>query len=69
MGVVQRKDSPFYWVNLERGKGKRCKRQATTIPHTTGNAEQDAENKRLADIAYHQAMVDLAKGKLDLPIQ
>lgn len=67
MGVVRRRDSPFFWLNLERGKGQRCKRQPTTIPHTTGNDEQDAENKRLANIAYHQAMADLAKGKLELP--
>jgi integrase len=68
MGVVTRPDSPYYQLNIERGKGLRCLRRATTIPHTTGNKEQDAENKRLALVAYHHALSNLARGRLNLPV-
>lgn len=66
MGVVVRTDSKFYQLNLERA-GQRCVRKPTRILHTTGNKEQDKENKRLADIAYHQAMAELSKQTLNLP--
>lgn len=68
MGVVIRSDSPYFQLNLERGRGLRCLRRATTIHHTTGNDEQDAENKRLATVEYHHAMAQLARGRLDLPV-
>lgn len=67
MGVVVRPDSRFYQLNLERGKGQRYVRRPTRILHTTGSKEQDKENKRLADIAYHQAMAELSKQNLNLP--
>lgn len=67
MGVVVRKDSKYFQLNLERGKGQRCLRRPTKILHSTGTKEQDAENKRLAWIEYHQAMADLSKQKLQLP--
>lgn len=67
MGVVIRPDSRYYQLNLERGRGQRCLRRPTRILHTTSTKEQDAENRRLAEIAYHQAMADLSKVALQLP--
>lgn len=67
MGVVTRADSKYYWLNLERGKGQRCVRKATRILHTTSTKEQDRENRRLAEIEYHQAMAELSKRDLNLP--
>lgn len=67
MAVFTRADSRFYWLHLEREKGLRAIRRATRILHTTGTKEQDQENKRLADVEYHQAMADLSKTKLGLP--
>jgi len=67
VGVVVRPDSKYYQLNLERGKGLRCVRKPTRILHSTGSKEQDKENKRLADVAYHQSMADLSKRDLNLP--
>lgn len=67
MGVVVRVDSKYYQLNLERGNGLRCLRRPTRIIHSTGNKEQDKENKRLAEVAYHQAMAELSKLDLKLP--
>jgi len=67
MGVVTRPDSPYYQLNLERGKGVRCLRRGTKLHHTTGDKEQDAENKRLALVEYHHAMAQLARGRLEMP--
>jgi integrase len=67
VGVVVRPDSKYYQLNLERGKGLRCLRRPTRILHATGTKEQDKENRRLAEVAYHQAMADLSKRDLNLP--
>ena len=69
MGVVTRSDSPYYQLNLERGRGLRCARRGTTIRHSTGDEAQDEENRRLAHVEYHHAMAELARGRLDLPTE
>lgn len=66
MGVYVRRDSPYYWLLLER-KHQKPLRQPTKIWVRTDTPEQTKENRRTAESAYHAAMLDLAKGTLALP--
>lgn len=66
MGVVVRKDSPYYWLNLERA-GLPPLRQSTRIPVAAPTPAQRQENKRLAEAAYAAKMGDLARQRFDLP--
>lgn len=66
MGVFIRKDSPFYWLLLER-VGQKPIRKATTILHTPNSSELKAENRRLANLEYHREMSTRAKRHLELP--
>lgn len=68
MGVVTRKDSPYYWLNLER-PGQRPIRRATKIRVHASTPQQTRENRRLAEIEYHDAVSDLARGRLGLPVR
>lgn len=65
MGVVERPDSKYWWMNLER-RGQRPLRRSTHVLRHGATTEQTKENRRLADAAYHAAMADLAKGRLGL---
>ncbi|MGE0041501.1 MAG: tyrosine-type recombinase/integrase [Vicinamibacterales bacterium] len=60
MGVVTRRDSPYYWLNLER-PGLRPLREATKIPVAAATPQQAKENRRLADQVYAIRMGQLAK--------
>ncbi|MGE3278109.1 MAG: tyrosine-type recombinase/integrase [Vicinamibacterales bacterium] len=60
MGVVTRRDSPYYWLNLER-PGLRPLREATRIPVAAATPQQVKENRRLADQVYAIRMGQLAK--------
>jgi len=66
MGVFVRRDSPFYYLLLER-EGQKAIRRKTKILHTASSPQQTKENKRLAQTAYHRAMTALAKRDLDIP--
>lgn len=65
MAVVQRSDSKYYWLTLER-PGQRPIRRATRILVKGRSRKQTLENRRLAEHEYHAAMTDLAKGRLGM---
>jgi integrase len=67
MGVVTRKDSPYYWLNLER-PGQRPQRISTKIHVDAPTPAKRKENRLLAEAAYHAQMGDLARDRFDLPI-
>jgi integrase len=56
MGLYLRKDSPFWWMRLERYD----KREATAIPHQGASPEQTRELKRQALDVYNRRMAQLA---------
>lgn len=66
MGVFIRKDSPYYWLLLERA-GQKPLRKKTDILHAPTTPELVKENRRLATLAYHRDMNALAKHTLELP--
>ena len=66
VGVVTRKDSPYYWLNLER-PGKRPIRMSTGILVDASSPAQRKENRRLAQAAYETQMGDLARKRFKLP--
>jgi integrase len=66
MGVVQRRDSPWYWLNLERA-GQRPLRESTRIAVAGATPEERKRNRALADAAYRARMGDLARERYDLP--
>lgn len=65
MGVIIRPDSPYYWLTIPR-QGARPIRRATRILVQAATPQQTRENKRLAQIAYSQALTDSAKHQLGL---
>lgn len=66
MGVVVRRNSPFFWVNLER-PGQRPIRESTKVPIKGATPAQAKENRRLADAVYAARMGDLARARHQLP--
>lgn len=66
MGVYTRKDSPYYWLLIER-VGQKPIRKPTEIPHSPTDAALKAENRRLAHLAYHREMTTRAKRTMDIP--
>ena len=66
MGVYTRKDSPFYWLLLER-EGQKPIRTATDILSSATDPKTAKENKRLAELRYFREMNALSKHTLDLP--
>jgi integrase len=68
VGVVTRKDSKFYWLNLERA-GLPALREKTRIV-AKGLPEHIARtNRRLAEDVYHARMADLARHRAGLPVE
>lgn len=66
MGVYQRKDSPFYWMLLERPRQKPiC--QSTKIPVHAHSAAIRKQNRQDAEDVYAAAMGDLARMRHELP--
>jgi integrase len=68
VGVVTRKDSRYFWVNLER-KGQPPIREATRIVCKGLPAGQLKEHRRLAEQVYHARMADLARQRVGLPTE
>jgi integrase len=66
MGVYIRRDSPFYWLLLER-PNQRAIRERTTIPHHAPTAAQRKSNEQLAGEAYNARMTELARNRYKLP--
>lgn len=66
MAIYIRKDSPFYWMLLERpGQLPIC--QSTKIPIHAHSAAVRKQNRQDADDVYAAAMGDLARTRHDLP--
>ena len=68
MAVFTRRDSPFFWLHLER-VGQPALREATKIRCKGLPAHQLKENARLASQVYHTRMADLARQTAGLPVQ
>lgn len=66
MAVYQRKDSPFYWILLER-PGQASLKQSTKIPIHAHSAEIRKRNRQDAEDVYAAAMGDRARTRHDLP--
>jgi hypothetical protein len=66
MGLYSRDESKYWWMALER-PGQKAIRRSTKILVAATTPQQTKENRRLAEIAYHEAMANLAKLRLDLP--
>ena len=66
MGIYIRKDSPFFWMLLERpGQKPIC--QSTKIPVHAHSAAIRKQNRQDAEDVYAAAMGDLARTRHDLP--
>lgn len=70
MGVYTRADSPFYWIHPEGYSDARGNplREPTKIRHDAPTPKLRAEAKQLAQAAYHQRMLDLAREGSGLPV-
>jgi integrase len=66
MGVVTRKDSPYYWLNLER-PGLPPLRESTKLLARGLPEPQLRENRRLAQAIYAARMGDMARQRNALP--
>lgn len=66
MGVYIRRDSPFYWMLLER-PGQAPVYQSTKIPVKAYSAEIRKQNRQDAEDVYAAAMGDLARTRHELP--
>jgi integrase len=65
MGVYPRKDSPFFWLRLERPKLPPVL-EATKIRKDAPTKEQRVLNLQLAEELYHARMTELAQGHYQL---
>ena len=65
MAVYQRRDSPFWWLYLER-PGLKALWESTKIPVAGGTDAQTRENRRLAEQAYAVRMGDLARSRYQI---
>lgn len=66
MGVYIRRDSPFYWLLLER-PGQPALKESTKIPHAAPDTFTRKEQRIRAEQAYHKRMHDLAGRRYELP--
>jgi len=66
MGLYTRPDSRYYWLAIER-PGQRPIRRATKILVHCSTPQQAKENRRLAELEYHDAVANQARLRLDLP--
>lgn len=66
MGVYSRKDSPFFWLLLERPH-QRPYRESTGLPIDGGSPAQTKELRRQAQEVYATRMADLARVRFKLP--
>jgi integrase len=64
MGIYQRKDSPYWWMIVGRGRARRM--LSTGIPVDGGTQVQTRDNRKLAQAAYAAAMGDLARERFGL---
>lgn len=65
MGLFKRRDSPFWWMLLE-GQGR--KKESTGIKHQARSPKVQAALRAQAEQIYHARMVQIARGKVGLPI-
>lgn len=65
MGVYIRRDSPFYWLLLERPNQKAL-REKTRVLVDAPTAQQRKDQRQLADQLYHDRMFALARGDAGL---
>lgn len=68
MGVVTRKDSKYFWINLERA-GQPPIREATRIVARGLPPHLMKEQRRLAEQVYHARMADLSRRKVGIPVE
>jgi integrase len=66
VGVYTRKDSPWWWLWLER-PGQPGLRERTAIRHEAPTAAQRKALRDLAEAAYRVRMAELARGTYALP--
>lgn len=66
MGVYTRKDSPWWWLWLER-PGQPALRERTGIRHDAPTASERKALRELAEAAYRVRLADLARGTYALP--
>lgn len=67
MGIYHRKDSPYWWICLER-PGQRAIRESTRIPVQGVGAAQTKDLQHLAEQIYAARMGDLARQRYRLPV-
>jgi integrase len=66
MGLFTRGDSPFWWMLLE-GTGR--KKESTGIRRDATSSEVRKLNRAKAEEVYHARMVQLARGRVGLPVE
>ncbi len=66
MSVYRRKDSPYYWLWLER-RGQPALQESSKIRIKGATPEQTKRNRQLAEDAYHQRMTELTRDAYHLP--
>lgn len=66
MGIYTRRDSPFYWMLLER-PGRAPLKASTKIPKDAPDAMSRKLQRQQADTIYRARMNDLARLRHDLP--
>lgn len=65
LGVVTRRDSPYYWLHLER-PGAPALRVPTKIPKDAFSADVRKQNRQAAQDVYAVQMAQLAKGEYEI---
>lgn len=66
MGVYTRRDSPYFWLLLER-PGLPSVRESTKIPCRPPTTQQRTHNRHLAETRYHQRLAELVSAAYQLP--
>ena len=59
MGIYKRKDSPYWWVALER-RGQKPIYESTRVRHDAPSPHLRRENEKMAEFEYHTRMLQLA---------
>jgi len=67
MALYRRRDSPFWWMSLER-PGRRPLQVSTKVPVDGGTQVQTRDNRKLAQAVYAARMGDLARELHHLPV-
>ena len=66
MGLYRRRDSPFWWIWIERPVGQRPVRESTRVRRDAPTAEGRKDNRGLAEAIYHRRARELRTGDLGL---